>query len=226
MSIKKGLKAMLSALTKHNQNTLSQKNLTVIIDGKDCLAFGTAETTGLGSFQFFRADRARENFGEYLGFDLDTAGLEKIDGIRQGILDIKKLGETEELEYFIYLGLNLEKNDVTAFRLDGFQKCGKGSNSGRRNIIQCSAIENQAAKSGFDDFGDSFLKKAGIVSIDITIQKQDNATLNFINFFQTDFQTVIFFFIKSRNNTVIIHTTPTVQIIGIFSNMITINILK
>lgn len=128
---KKYRKETLPVWTDGNFCGSAKENLAVIVDGKDGFTFRATETAGLCRFKLLRAYRTGENFGENLGFDLDSARLEEIDGIGEGILDIEKLGKAEQLKDLIDLWLDLEKNDIPALRLYCLQKRGKRANTGR-----------------------------------------------------------------------------------------------
>jgi len=109
---------------------LTEKNLPVIIDGKDRLAFRTPKPARLGRLEFLRADRAGKDLREDLGFDLDAARAEEVDRIGERILNIEELGEAKELKYLINLRLDLQKDDIAPLRLYGFQEGGKRPDTG------------------------------------------------------------------------------------------------
>lgn len=162
---------MLSGLETDRWKASTQEYLPGIVDCQNGLAFGAAETAGFGSLELFGTDGACENLGEYFGFDLDPARFEEIDGIRKRILDIEKLGKSQELENFIYFGLDFEQDDVAAFRLDGFKESSERTDTGGRHIIEGTAIENETVVTCFDDFGNAFLEKTGIIGINIAVQE-------------------------------------------------------
>jgi len=150
---------------------LAEENLPVIVYREYCLALGTTETASLRRLELLRADRAGKDLRENLGFDLHSAGFEKIDGIGKGILDIEELGKAQQLEYFVYLGLDLEQDDISALRFDRFQKRGKRTDTGRRNVVEGAAAENQADIPRFHDLGYTLLKETRIIRIDIAIKE-------------------------------------------------------
>jgi len=139
------------ALKRTCKGASTQEYLSGIVDCQNGLAFGAAKPSGLRCLELFGTDGASENLGKHFGFDFDPARLEEIDGIGKRILDIEKLGKTQELENFVHFRLDFEQDDIAAFRLDGFKEGSKRTDTGGRHIIEGAAIENKPVVPCFDD---------------------------------------------------------------------------
>jgi hypothetical protein len=150
---------------------LTEKNLPVIIDGKDRLAFRTPEPARLGCLELLGADRAGKDLRKYLGLDLNAARAEEVDRIGERVLDIEELGEAKELKDLIDLRLDFQKDDIATLWLYGFQEGGKRADTGGRYIVKRAAIENEADETGFDDLRDALLEEAGIIGINVAIEE-------------------------------------------------------
>lgn len=118
---------------------------------------------------------------------------------------MEELGETEQLKDFIYLWLYFKEYQVTTLRFDRFEKRRKRTDPGTRNVVQTTTMENQPVETCFDSPIDAFLEKIRIIGIDISGQIKNNTPFNTVNFLETDLETFVFFFIKARNDVVIVH---------------------
>jgi len=104
---------------------LSEEYLPRVVDGQDCLAFGTPETARLGGLELLVANGTRENFGEY-GLGAYLGALMEIgSGLFKVVLDIEELREPEQLEHLVHLGLNLQQDNVSSAGFDRLQERGE-----------------------------------------------------------------------------------------------------
>ena len=109
---------------------LSERNRSSVVDCKYGFAFRTAEAPGTRRSETFRAHRTGENLRENAACN-GCAVFEKRNRIFDRVFDIEKLRKSEQLKHFGYFRLNVEQDDIAAFRFYHFQKCGKRSYAGR-----------------------------------------------------------------------------------------------
>ena len=114
---------------------LSEKNLSRIVDGEDCLAFGATKSTRFRRLEFFRTDRALEDLRKDIGCARLPLRSEKLDGFVEIVLYIEELREAQELKNFVDLWLNFEKHEIPTAWFNRLEKRRKRANTRARNIV-------------------------------------------------------------------------------------------
>jgi hypothetical protein len=189
----------------HIPGTLAQEYLAGVVNGENGFALGTAETARFEGLEFFGTDGTGKNLGKQGNRFRRRTAAEKIDGIINVILNIEKLGETEELEHLIYLGLYFQQYQIPAPGLYGLEKSGKRANTGGGYIIETAALKNQTDKAAFDCLGDPLLKIIGVIRINIPGKVENKASFHLTYLLKLYLEAFIFLVIKSRNNIVVCH---------------------
>ena len=141
---------------------------------------------GLAALSFLLQIGTGEDLGEHRCGRRLVARLEEGGSLLQIVLNIEELGEAEQLEDFVDLGLDLEQDDVAAPRLDRLEEGGEGAYAGRGDVVEAAAVENEADEAGVDGLADSLLKEIGVIGIDIAGQEEGEAILHGIDFLETD----------------------------------------
>jgi hypothetical protein len=188
--------------------SLTQENLSGIIDGENCLTLRTTETPRSRGFELFIADGAREYFGENGGRSRLVARLEKGGRLFQIVFNIEELGKAEKLEDLVYLGLDLEKDDISAPGLHCLEEGGKRTDARRGDVIETAAVEDEAYEACVDRFSDALLEKIGVIRIDIACKEEGETIIHGTDFLKTDFKAIVFFVVESGNDIVIVHDAP------------------
>ena len=113
----------------------AEQDLPCIVNRQNGFTLRTAKPPRLGSLEFLAADRALEDLGERSGLGTFPFLGEEGDGFLEVLLDIEKLGKTEELEDFINLRLDFQKYEIASSGLDRFQERGKRTDTRAGNVI-------------------------------------------------------------------------------------------
>jgi hypothetical protein len=205
-------------LPKHRApKHLAQEHLSGVVDGQNGFAFRTAKAAGLEGLELFGTNGAGKNLGKQ-GHRLGgRTGPKEIDGIVQVILDIEKLGKTQELEHFVHLGLNFQQYQVPPAGLNGLEKSGKGTDPGGRDIVKAPALEHQTDKSPLDGLLNPLLEIVGIVGVDVPRQVQHKATVNLRYFLKFNLEAVVLFVVKTVDYIVVRHSFPSTQVLTFFT---------
>src|SRR5208337_4855986 len=159
----------LSILSRGLIRTSStEEYLTRVVDGENGLALRTAEPPRLGGLQLLAADGTFEYAGERGALSFLTARGEEGHCLIEIFLDIEELGEPEELEDLVDLGLDLQQHKVASARFDGLEERREGADARTGDIVQAAAVENQLDERGLDGLGNSLLEVVGIVGVDVS----------------------------------------------------------
>jgi hypothetical protein len=185
--------------------TSAEQDLAGIIDCQNGFALGAAEPSRLGSLEFLTADRAFEDLGKRSGLGAFPLLREESDSFFQILFDVEKLGKAQQLKDFIHLRLDFQKDQIPSAGFNGFQKGGKRTDAGTRNVVQTGTVKNQPGETRFDRFRYTLLEIVGVVCVDIAGEVENKTSGDLVDLLKSYLEAVVFFVIKSRYDIVIHH---------------------
>jgi hypothetical protein len=105
------------------------------------------------------------------------------------VSNVEELGESEQLEDFVDLGLDFQEHQVTAAWFYCLQECRERSNSGGGDVVESPAMKYEPNESRFHRPVDAFLKEVRVVRVYVAVEIENETILNRVDPLKFDAET-------------------------------------